>query len=177
MGLFNIFKLRKIKSQLEAYDELKSKEMLSFADEYLKRTQKEHSSALLTAQRLNKAQLLTIQTNDLKNELRTALETPDDEEPDEDLEDEEPEGIEEKLYNKIIDAVTSRLSSNLSTRGPSPRETTRGDELEGPSSMTVREGGAQEIPISLLREKARKYGFENVESMSDQQIKNIMIGL
>jgi len=178
MGLFNWFLKRKMRRQMVAFDEIKSKELLAYADEYLKRSTGEHEKALKIAERINRAQLMNIQTSQLKQELKSSLEGPGEEsDDDDDDEEEETGGIESKLMNQIISAVTSRIQSPQLSPGVPPASAA-GDGLASSSlSQQTLDNTSAAIPMDLLREKAKKYGFNKVDSMSDQEIKNMMLGL
>lgn len=117
MGLIDWFIQRRAKSVLKSMPEDKLSSMVS---EYLKRTQREHADALKTAQSLNKASLMDMQTRKLKTEMRDLLNTGDEEDEEEDYEEDEQEEDDDILKGVIKNIMQGALSKTPNSQGANP---------------------------------------------------------
>jgi len=99
MGLINWFMRKRAANALKNMPEDK---INAYVTEYLKRTQKEHANALRTAQTLNKASLLDMQTKKLKSEMKALLSNEEEDEEDFEEEDDEEEDFGDKIIKDLV---------------------------------------------------------------------------
>jgi len=98
-------------------------ELSAYVDEYLKRTQKEHAAALGTAQKLNKASLMDIQTKNLKTEMKNLLEEPSDDDDDSDDDEEDNDNFGDKMFKDLVQQfIKGKMQSQQSTPSGLPSQ-------------------------------------------------------
>jgi len=134
--------------------QIKDDSMSQIADEYLKRSMKANSEALHTAQKLNRANLLTAQTKTLRDELKHGLQE-DDDEDDYDDEDEEEEGG--SYADRMLQGVVNKYLPSI--MGGSPNPSTQG--------LVSQASGANEPTIEEIRSKATA----TLNKLDDEQIR------
>ena len=101
MGLFGLFRAWRLQRKLEKKN---TSEISQYVDEYLRRTQKTHAETMATAEKLNKANLMNMQTKKIKDNLMDFLE------PDEDEEEETPEEEEGGDYaNEFLKGILDKM--------------------------------------------------------------------
>jgi len=113
MGLVNWLIKRRANSLLKAVPENKIND---YVTEYLKRTQKEHADALKTAQTLNKASLMDLQTKKLKQEMKTLLD--DDEDEEEEYEEESEDDEDDNLIEGVVKNLLNNAVKNPAQPSP-----------------------------------------------------------
>jgi len=95
------------------FSQVSNDKLLVFAEEYLKRSQKESEEQLNVARRLNRANLISLQTKRLKQEMRDSLEDEEDEDDESDESDEE--NYADKLVRGVLENVVKQITPSAST--------------------------------------------------------------
>lgn len=142
--------LAKITAQRPENDEL-----LRFSDEYLKRSLKENQDALKVAEKINRANVLSASTRNLKRKIREGLDEADDDDEDEDFDDEDDADNTDDLATQLLKPVIQQAQQKLmSSISPTPTANLPSSSENLP-------------PVSELRKMAASWGFKN---LTDEQL-------
>jgi len=96
---------RLVNSQMK---KLKSGPNEDAADELLKRTLEKYTDTLKTAQKINKANLLSAKTRQLKNEVKESFEDDEDEDEDDEEEEEEEDEVEKMFKSYVLPMILNK---------------------------------------------------------------------
>lgn len=140
---------------------------LDLANEYLQRSKKTHADTLKLAQTINNANLLNMQTKDLKDELKKGLEKETQEDEDYDDDEEEPEDLEDMLMRSISQPFIDKFKEKFSSSGSANDKNTHQSDYE-PEGETrlIRPEGQEEPDI-------RKEALNRLNQLSDEDLKSL----
>lgn len=146
-----------IRKKLIGFDPNDASDVDKLATEYLKTSTKIHSDTLKAAQKINQANLLSMQQRQLRDALVSGM-NPDDEE---DYEDEDEEGDEfeegQGLTDKIINSAVKNLFGNQAAQS-SPTASLP-SENPAPSDLRARAGEVLKNMSDRQLEALAKKGF------------------
>lgn len=103
MGLRNWLIKKLVKKQMKKLNPSINSDA---ADELLKRTLEKYTDTLKTAEKINKANLLSVKTRQLKEEVRAGLD--DDEDDDEEEQEEDDDEVTTLFKNVVLPLITNK---------------------------------------------------------------------
>lgn len=114
--MFGFIKNWFIKREMSKFIKNKNTDELNlFIDEYLKRNLKEHSQIMQTAEKINRASILDLQTKKLKSNIKNMLDDDDDDEEEEEEEEDNGDDLIKNLVNQFVkNKISNPTQSDIS---------------------------------------------------------------